>query len=206
MQGTGQTFDEVFTPTDLKPGYSGVTEITGTITGKSVDDVLSVGVRAMSTGEDLEGSVKLTGSEDPPPPPECDAFPEISNISNIVLYFDANDNILTEFDVKGKENGPDGYFTFKVDGVESEINDLDDELDTILAYIADDLDGPGGIEADDLKELFLGAHFKFGTNVDFYDSCQSGNGNAEVDDPFPGGSEITDRNIDREADYLDVFA
>jgi hypothetical protein len=173
-----------------------------------------VGVRATSTTSDdlggREGSLKLTGTCDENGGDDCDAFPFISNLSNTVLYFDAFDNALTPYDVKPQDGGnpdPDGLFTFKVDGVESRITDLDDDLDTILAYIAEDLDGPGGISADALKALFLGAHYKAG-NADptFYASCDNNNNGVESD-PFPtlDGKAVTDTDIDREVDYGFIF-
>ncbi len=205
MQGTGETFDEVFTPDELVPGYSGVTEITGTIANKTLDDVLAVGVRAMSTGDDREGSLKLTSDTPDGPIDVPDDFPEwLQDISNVVLYWDADD-VAAGADTKPNQQfgGPDGFYTVKIDSVpDAASNDLDDWIEEALAWLVVNDDN---IDADAAEKL-LGAAIKGGVQTTQFYAYGDNNTNGTDPDPFPGGSEIANNAIDQSFNYEDVIA
>ncbi|MDX1375863.1 MAG: hypothetical protein R3357_09895 [Burkholderiales bacterium] len=178
----------------------------------------TLGVRATSTSteEGGEGSIKWIGSDEPPVPPqeEEDHFPDFkevwgSDISNVVLYFDADTTNLVEIKqgvfsngdtnpVDGKKDGTgqgypndladpidgDGYYTVKIDNWPGGASDdLDDNLDEILAYLI----ATDPYIGDDT--VLLGASIKGGQEEHFYALD-----NNHDEDPVPGGVFINTGN------------
>ena len=135
-----------------------VMEFSVTVNNLTLDDIdgALVGIRATSTGVDMQGSLKLVGEIDIPEPPPVDSFPDFEkDISHTILVFATTD---------GDTNG-DGYYTVKIDDWAGS-NDLDADLDAILAYL---------IENDpniDASTQLVGAQIKggnVGTAANSYD-------------------------------------
>jgi hypothetical protein len=113
---------------------------------------------------------------------ECDDYPLIPNISNVVLYFQ-------DSEYQGRVR--DGFFTVKFDNYGDLAVDLDDEIDELLAYI--DARHPGLDMTD-----FVGVAVKAGQSTTFYaDDC-----NIDTDAlPSPLTSFIVNNRIDVTYDY-----
>jgi hypothetical protein len=167
-----------------------------------------IGIRATSTGDDGEGSLKIgaVGEYHPEDDDEPDDwFPDFkdfsgTDISNVVVYF----NIAGE--------GEDCVvYTVKIDDWdkvfgEDEGNDLDDSWEAILAYIIANDDN---ITAD---TPVLGAAIKGGEGIGrvtyFFGVGEfDTSGDTDADDlPCALDDFITSNDLDGEYDATDVFA
>jgi len=78
MNGTGETFESAYEIGSAGMGKDDIGSVTFTFGGSLADlDGLDFGIRATSTGENREGSVKLVGEFDIPEPPPEDNFPDL---------------------------------------------------------------------------------------------------------------------------------
>jgi len=167
-----------------------------------------IGIRATSTGDDGEGSLKIgaVGEYHPGDGDGDDWFPDFKeftgkDISNVVVYF----NIAGEGEVCE-------VYTVKIDGwdevVADQGNDLDDSWEAILAYIIDKDDN---ITADTpvLGAAIFGGNEEFFFGVGEYDQTDLDEGE-KVTDPDPLPCELDDfirnRDLDNEYDAEVVFA
>jgi len=181
-------------------GETSLMEFSLTVDGISLADVDGglVGLRATSTGEDLEGSLKLVGEIIvPDEPPGDDSYPDMEkDISHVILVFDT---------VDGDSSG-DGYYTVKIDEWNGS-NDLDTELDAIMAYLIANDDNV------DSSTVLLGAQLKggnVGTADGSYDDYWADDGSADttiVDWTAPNGNEVTEvASSDEEPVGMDSLA
>jgi hypothetical protein len=172
-----------------------VTCETFTISGiTSLDQLIGaqVGVRATSVGEDREGSLKLAGilTEDTPPQDDFPKWPQ--DVSNVVLYFDADDSQLKndgndETDPAPKPDG-DGYILVKIDGWQDQSttggDDLDDYIDEALAFLQ--------TENPDLNaDTLLGVAIKGGTqDTEYYAYGDNNTNGTDPDSPPADAPQI----------------
>lgn len=198
-----------------------ITDSAQDVDAKALLDNTAWYVRTQSTVGG-EGSAKTAGAapvlEDCDDHPDDDNdFPELTkDISNVVFYFKAGygpGKVDPGRDVKGK-NGPDGFYTGKVDNWFDEAsNDLDDYYDDIFDWLVDnDL----CIDADD---IVLGVAIKSGKNAFaagngvFSVATQNdtayfavGDGDTDPDAlPSPLTKPITGNHIDPSVNFDDVF-
>lgn len=157
--------------------------------GVTLDDLATIGIRATSTSNP-EGSIKGVATPEPEEPEVPDHFPEWpQDISHITLYFNADEACDT--------NG-DGVYTVKIDTPTAFPDDLDDSIDTILAWI---------IENDDCvseESQLLGVAIKGGKVEEQYFAMD---GDTDPD-PLPNGLTelVQNKNVDQTYEYNDIFA
>lgn len=190
-----------------------------------------IGIRATSTGEDGEGSLKIgaVGEYCPPDEKDDDWFPDFkekfnSDISNVVVYFnipgedgeckvytvkiDNWEGKLTLLDHDGKPKLDEGgkiQFVTGENGRPKTVldlsNDLDDSWDAILAYII--------ANDDNINEAtpVLGAAIKGGRKEEFFGVDEYDTSGDTDPDEMPCGLQdfITDSSLDKEFDAVDVF-
>ncbi|KPK16677.1 MAG: hypothetical protein AMJ67_14280 [Betaproteobacteria bacterium SG8_41] len=179
-------------------GITSLMECTVTVEGLTLADIDGglIGIRATSTGTDGEGSLKLVGEIVVPEAETTDSYPDFEkDISHATLVFNTTD---------GDTSG-DGYYTVKIDEWTGS-NDLDAELDAILAWL---IENDENITAE--TEL-LGAQLKggnVGTADGSYDDFWANDGDDSVDVVVVGykqnGSEITEvTSTDAEPTNLDL--
>lgn len=165
-----------------------------------------IGIRATSTGDDGEGSLKIgaVGEYHPGDGDGDDWFPDFKeftgkDISNVVVYF----NIAGEGEVCE-------VYTVKIDGwdevVADQGNDLDDSWEAILAYIIDKDDN---ITADTPvlgAAIFGGGEELFFGVGEFDEGLRDEDGN-NLDDELPCDLEdfIVNKDIDEKYDADNVF-
>ncbi|MFV0296024.1 MAG: hypothetical protein ACK5JT_07875, partial [Hyphomicrobiaceae bacterium] len=128
LNGTGEDFDAGLVIGTQGIGSDDISKTTFSLAGLSLADLddMSFGVRLMSVGDDREGSCKLLGTLDiPDPPPQEDHF-SARGISHVILLLENTDgdNLWVKIDDFG-----DGEY------------DLDNCLDAINAWIAEDYSG-----------------------------------------------------------------
>lgn len=204
MNGTGETFDAAYEIGTAGIGKDDIQEATFTFLGELADiDTLDFGIRATSTGELRDGSVKLVSQFDiPEPPPVVDSFPTFDHdISHITLYYDTDGNAIADYTVKIDEWN-DQYEPAE-DAGKGALNsdDLDDYLAPIVAYV----------EANDETvtedSVLLGVAIKGGNvNNGGYDNYYAMDGNTDADAvPTSDGELVQNNDIDQSYDYTDVF-
>lgn len=163
-----------------------------------------IGIRATSTGDDGEGSLKVgaVGKYHDGNGDGDDWFPDFKDftardISNVVVYFNIG------------EGDDCVVYTVKIDSWDkvSVSNDLDDSWEAILAYIIandDNVDEDTPVLGAAIKggqeELFFGVG-----DFDTGQRDEAGNNLPEVL-PYELDDFITDRNLNNEFDAVDVFA
>lgn len=214
MNGTGETFDAAYEIGTAGIGKDDIQEATFTFLGELADiDTLDFGIRATSTGELRDGSVKLVSQFDiPEPPPVTDNFPTFDkDISHITLYYaqdegDVRGDFTETVNMGGKTvlvEAKDGYYTVKIDGWDDQAADGSDDLDDYLGDITTWLVANDPyIDAD--SEL-LGVAIKGGNvdNSDGYDNYYAMDGDTDVD---TAPVDLADnKEIDQSYDYTDVF-
>lgn len=211
MNGTGETYDAAVAFGTAGMGKDDYNDVTFTITGLTLADLdgLDFGIRATSTGDDREGSVKLTGTLDvPEEPPKEDHFPDNGHaLSYATFYFGTTDG-----DTQGMPNGdpvpgkdgnpPDGVYTVKINFPDGEGNDLDDYYADILAYI---IENDPNVDAD-TPVLGVAIHAGEGDPKlyeTFYEIDNDPNDEDTV--PSPPGDQAIGNEVDTVIQFDDVF-
>lgn len=195
MNGTGETFDAAYEIGTAGIGKDDIQEATFTFLGELADiDTLDFGIRATSTGELRDGSVKLVGQFDiPEPPPVTDNFPTFDkDISHITLYYDNDGDETADYTVKIDE-----WDDQAVNGSD----DLDDYLAPIVAYVETN---DGNVTED---SVLLGVAIKGGNvGTGGYDDYHAMDGNTDADAvPTVDGELVQNNDIDQTYAYSDVF-
>jgi hypothetical protein len=202
MNGTAG-FDYAF---QLGTGGGNDADYTGgkiNIPGISLDDLegATVGIRAQSVGEDRESSLKLTGTEDLPPPPDV-TFEVEKAISNIVIYADYDgDDILGNSITKIKFDNFDLLDCDK-DGVTAKQGDNGDELHELtLSQLYEALGAVGKSDG-----IILGVTIKAGADQDAGFSKGEGQFfDADPETSISTGTTTKANHIFEAADYADVW-